>query len=126
VLDRRCDDAGGSWGNLVASTASNASTASTALGSKANDPSLSAQLLLAFMQGIGGVAFQGGVNESGETYASFGVNSAAAGVTMPAGWTRLILLGLGASLSDVVLLNNGGASPSGDSLTPWRPFALTL
>lgn len=115
---QRCEDTGG-WGNLSAEGGTSGSP---------NDPSLSAQLVTAFAQGLGGAMIQGGYTQGGQEYASIGVN-AASSAAMPASWDRLSITGLGGG-GDVVLLNaasdTGMPAPGGSQLSPWRFNSLLL
>jgi hypothetical protein len=111
------------WGDLR-----HASTASGA------DLGLSAQLLLVFLQGLGGVQVQGGVTETRFYYASLGVNANASAV-LPSTWQQLVIHGLGAQQDDLILFNRASASGGGSwnpgnlgpppVLVPWSVSALS-
>ena len=114
------------WGDLR-----HASAVSAASGA---DLGLSAQLLLVFLQGLGGVQVQGGVTETRFYYASLGVNANASAV-LPSTWQQLVIHGLGAQQDDLILFNRASASGGGSwnpgnlgpppVLVPWSVSALS-
>ena len=115
ILDRHADCDGG-WGNLRPGGGPAAAP---------NDLGLSAQLLLAFVQGLGGAFVQGGVTQAQFVYASLGVNASTSSC-MPAAWDRLLVYGLGPARVDVVLINNGGGGGSRTDYAAWSVTTLTL
>lgn len=112
---QRCDDSSG-WGNL-----------SNGGSGVPNNPSLSAQLVAAVIQGLAGAMVQGGYTQGGNEYASTGIN-AASSAALPESWERLLINGLG-SKGDVVMLNAAsetGMTSTGSQLSPWRFNSLLL
>ena len=84
-----------------------------------NDLTLSALLVLAFLQGLGGATVMGGYTSGQLTYSPMGVGTSASAV-LPAAWERLVLYGIGPQQMDAVLLNGsvGGTGGTG-TFVPW-------
>jgi hypothetical protein len=124
VFDRHADCggsaySGGGWGNLRPADGPSAAP---------NDLGLSAQLLLAFLQGLCGLHVQGGVTQAQYVYTTLGIGTATS-TTLPAAWDKVAVRGIGPNLEDIVLLNNGGngSAPSqAVSYTTWGVSSLTL
>jgi len=124
ALQQHCDAgngySGGSWGNLRPAGGPTAAP---------NDLGLSAQLLLAFLQGLCGLRLQGGYTAVGDQYATPGLN-ASASAPLPTGWDRITISGFGLDqATDLVLLNRATlVNPSGGQgvFVPWSTEALTL
>jgi hypothetical protein len=84
-----------------------------------NDLTLSALLILAFVQGLGGATVLGGYTSGQLTYSPLGVGTSASAV-LPTSWERLVLYGIGPQQIDVVLLNGSvGATGGTGSFVPW-------
>lgn len=84
-----------------------------------NDLTLSALLVLTFVQGLGGASVMGGYSANQLSYSPLGMGATASAV-LPAAWERLVMYGLGPQQIDIVQLNGSSASgPGSDSFVPW-------
>jgi hypothetical protein len=106
---------------------------SLGLVGKPNDIGIAARFLSVFLFGLAGATVCGGVGQSGEAYASFGLNLSSSAV-LPEPWERMRVGGLGPSKIDAVLLNRGLATTGGlgvgvfgsSNLAYWSTDALIL
>jgi hypothetical protein len=88
-------------------------------GHSAHNNDMAAQFVLAVMQGLCGVKVTGGLTETGEEYATFGVNSSVFS-SLPSGWDGIAIRGLGYSQADMVIMNGASDYVKSASDSPWR------
>jgi hypothetical protein len=111
------------WGNLVEGD------------THVNDPNLSAMLVVAVAQGLGGLTITGGVSETRFRYQAFGLR-AASGAVLPPAWKSLQIAAAGGTttVNRLLYASGGGLTPGAvgplnamppSMVSPWSLNALT-
>lgn len=87
--------------------------------SAAHNNEIGALFVLSVIHGIAGVRITGGLTETGEAYASFGVNSSAF-AALPEDWDSITVKGMGYAQADVIIMNGTSDFVATASDEPWQ------